>query len=116
MFFRNGKKSEKDVSINEPIETDKNGNSLVLMDIMSTGEDITESIDLKIKTEKLKKYINEDLSKREQTIIKLRYGLFNEKQLTQREIAKKLNISRSYVSRIEKKVVNILRKKFKKDI
>ena len=113
MFFRNGKKSEKDISINEPLETDKNGNSLVLMDIMSTGEDITEQIDLKIKTEKLKKYINEDLSKREQTIIKLRYGLFNEKQLTQREIAKKLNISRSYVSRIEKKVVSILRKKFK---
>ena len=83
---------------------------------LEKGEDITESIDLKIKTEKLKKYINEDLSKREQTIIKLRYGLFNEKQLTQREIAKKLNISRSYVSRIEKKVVNILRKKFKKDI
>ena len=115
MFFRNGKKSEKDVSINEPIETDKNGNSLVLIDIMSTGEDITERIDLKIKTEKLKKYINEDLSKREQTIIKLRYGLFGEKTLTQREIAKKLNISRSYVSRIEKKIVSTLRKKFKKD-
>ena len=51
MFFRNGKKSEKDISINEPLETDKNGNSLVLMDIMSTGEDITEQIDLKIKTD-----------------------------------------------------------------
>ena len=115
MFFRNGKKSEKDISINEPIETDKNGNALILMDIMSTGEDIAESIDLKIKTEKLKKYIDETLSSREQIIIKLRYGLFGEKALTQREIAKKLNISRSYVSRIEKKVVGILRKKFRKE-
>lgn len=115
MFFRNGKKSEKDVSINEPIETDKNGNALILMDIMSTGEDIAESVDLKIKSEKLKKYIEGSLTKREQSIIALRYGLFGKKALTQREIAKKLDISRSYVSRIEKKAINILRKKFKKN-
>lgn len=116
MFFRNTKKSEKDISINEPIETDKNGNTLVLMDIMSEQEDIAGNVDIKIKTEKLKKYINEVLTAREQTIINLRYGLDGKKNYTQREIAQKLNISRSYVSRIEKKAVSALRKKFKKDI
>ncbi len=115
MFFRNSKKSEKDVSINEPIDTDKNGNALILMDIMSTQEDITEGIDIKMKSEKLKEYIEKLLSPREQIIINLRYGLKGEKVLTQREIAKKLNISRSYVSRIEKKAVTTLRKKFKKN-
>lgn len=116
MFFRNAKKSEKDISINEPIETDKNGNTLILMDIMSAPEDIAGNVDIKIKTEKLKKYIREILTPREQTIINLRYGLEGQKNYTQREIAKKLNISRSYVSRIEKKAVSTLRKKFKKDI
>ena len=116
MFFRNAKKSEKDISINEPIETDKNGNTLVLMDMMSAQEDIAGNVDIKIKTEKLKKYISEILTPREQTIINLRYGLEGQKNYTQREIAKKLNISRSYVSRIEKKAVSALRKKFKKDI
>lgn len=116
MFFRNAKKSEKDVSINEPIETDKNGNTLVLMDIMSSQEDIAGDVDVKIKTEKLKKYIKEILTPREQTIINLRYGLEGQRNYTQREIAKKLNISRSYVSRIEKKAVSTLRKKFKKDV
>ncbi len=115
MFFRNSKKSEKDVSINEPIDTDKNGNTLILMDIMSTNEDITDNIDIKIKAEKLNGYIKENLTPREQTIINLRYGLNGEKVYTQREIAKKLDISRSYVSRIEKKAVTILRRKFKKN-
>ena len=114
MFFRNSKKSSQDVSLNEPIDTDKDGNALVLMDIMSEGDSIVENLDIKIKSEKLYKYIEEILSDRDQMIIKLRYGLNGTIPLTQREVAEKLGISRSYVSRIEKKALLLLRKKFDK--
>lgn len=114
MFFRNSKKSSQDVSLNEPIDTDKDGNALVLMDIMSEGDSIVENLDIKIKSEKLYKYIEEILSDRDQMIIKLRYGLNGIIPLTQREVAEKLGISRSYVSRIEKKALLLLRKKFDK--
>ena len=114
MFFRNAKKSSQDVSLNEPIDTDKDGNALVLMDIMSEGDSIVENLDIKIKSEKLYKYIEEILSDRDQMIIKLRYGLNGTIPLTQREVAEKLGISRSYVSRIEKKALLLLRKKFDK--
>lgn len=112
MFFRNGKKTAQDVSMNEPIDTDKEGNALTLMDVMATEDSIVEDLDIKIKSEKLKKYIVEVLSPRERLIIELRYGLNGKLPLTQREVASKLNISRSYVSRIEKKALGLLKKRF----
>lgn len=112
MFFRNGKKSFQDVSMNEPIDTDKDGNALTLMDTMSTEDSIIDDLDIKFKSEKLKKYMSLVLSERENEIIKLRYGLYGLKPLTQREVAEKMNISRSYVSRIEKKALHVLKKQF----
>ena len=75
MFFRNGKKSAQDVSMNEPIDTDKEGNTLTLMDVMSTEDNIVDNLDIKIKSEQLKKYLVEVLTPRERIIIELRYGL-----------------------------------------
>lgn len=98
MFFRSSKKSAQDISINEPIDTDKDGNALTLMDIMATEDNILENLDCKIKSEKLRYYLLEVLSPRERKIIELRYGLAGHNPLTQREVAKKLDISRSYVS------------------
>lgn len=115
MFFRNGKKSSLDISINEPIDTDKDGSALTLIDIMSTEDSILDQIDIKIKSEKLHKYISEILSPREQLIIELRYGLNGNQPITQREVASRMKISRSYVSRIEKKALLELRKKFERN-
>ena len=98
MFFRNSKKSAQDVSMNEPIDTDKDGNALVLMDVMSVEDCIIDELDTKIKSEKLLSYMDEVLSDREKRVILLRYGLDGNQQLAQREVAKILGISRSYVS------------------
>lgn len=114
MFFRNSKKTAQDVSLSEAIDTDKDGNPLTLMDVMSVEDNIVDSLDLKINSEKLKQYLREVLDDREQTVIILRYGLNGVAPLTQREVAKKLNISRSYVSRIEKKALLLLKKRFDK--
>ncbi len=114
MFFRSGKKSAQDISMNEPIDMDKDGNALTLMDLMATEDNIVEELDCKIKSEQLKKYILESLSLRERMIIELRYGLDGTAPLAQREVAAKLGISRSYVSRIEKKAVEKLRRRFDK--
>lgn len=112
MHFRNNKKSSQDISLNEAIDIDKDGNPLTLMDIMTGDDNLFENVDIKINSEKLSQYINSSLSEREKTIIILRYGLGGKQPLTQREVAKKLNISRSYVSRIEKKALETLRKKY----
>ncbi|MFU0831660.1 MAG: RNA polymerase sigma-28 factor [Oscillospiraceae bacterium] len=114
MHFRSTKKSAQDVSINEPIDIDKDGNTLTLMDVMATEDNIIDDLDYKMKTEQLKKYIDSVLSPRERTIIRLRYGLDGTDPLTQREVAQKLGISRSYVSRIEKKSLSALHKRFSK--
>ena len=105
MYFRSLKKTAQDVSINEPIETDKEGNNLSLMDVIADDKNILDEIDLRIKTEKLQKYIKETLTSRERLIICLRFGLIGGSEKTQREVAKQLGISRSYVSRIEKKAL-----------
>lgn len=94
MFFRNSKKSAQDVSMNEPIDTDKDGNALVLMDVMSVEDCIIDELDTKIKSEKLLSYMDEVLSDREKRVILLRYGLDGNQQLAQREVAKILGISR----------------------
>lgn len=114
MYFRNLKKTAGDVYINDPIDTDKDGNALTLMDIFAEDDCIVDDLDLKFKTQQLHKYIQNALSPREQKIILLRYGIGGQKPLTQREVALKLNISRSYVSRIEKKALEKLRLKFER--
>lgn len=116
MHFRNLKKTAQDVSLNESIDSDKDGNPLTLMDVMSVEDNIVDKLDLKINSEKLKDYLAEVLDPREQTVIILRYGLNGYEELTQREVAQKLNISRSYVSRIEKKALVSLRKRFDKTV
>lgn len=114
MHFRNGKKSALDMSLDDTIDSDSDGNKLTLMDIMSVEDDFVDNLDIKLKSEKLQKYISETLTPREKLVITLRYGLNGQEPLTQREIAKKLNISRSYVSRIEKKALEDLKKRFDK--
>ena len=94
------------------MDTDREGNSLTLMDIMSEEVDMVGQIDLQLKSAQLRQYINSFLDGREREIIALRYGLGGKKPLTQREVAKRLGISRSYVSRIEKKAVEVLRQQF----
>lgn len=112
MHFRNNKKYAQDVYISDPIDTDKNGNALTLIDIIADEGNIEEEIDTKIKLQKLRSLLNGTLDERESKIINMRYGLGGEQELTQREIAKKLGISRSYVSRIETAALEKLRKKF----
>ena len=115
MYFRSQKKSSQDISINEPIDSDSEGNPLTLMDIVSVEDTIADDISDKIEFTKLYKFIEELDDEREKEIIILRYGLYGVPPLTQNQIAKKLGISRSYVSRIEKRVIEKLRKKFNKN-
>ena len=110
MLMRSNKKSQGDVSLNDPIGTDKEGNQILLMDIIGTDEeDVIKEIDYKMQVKKLYENIKSSLDDREREIIRMRYGLDNGTEMTQREIAKILGISRSYVSRIEKKAVSKLR-------
>lgn len=112
MYFRSARKTAQDLSINEPIDTDKDGNVLSLLDTLSSTENIAENLDRKLEIEKMQRSILEDLTERERTIILLRYGLLPEsKPLPQREVAERLHISRSYISRIEKKALQILRRR-----
>ena len=112
MYFRAQKKLQNEVSINDTIDIDKDGNPLTYMDIISVDEDIAEEIDLKIHIERLKASLDATLDEREKEIIVLRYGLKGYEPLTQREVAAYLKISRSYVSRIEKKALTKLRESF----
>lgn len=112
MFFRSQKKQVYESSLNDAVETDKDGNPLTYMDIISTDDDIVDKIDLKIKYEKLIEGIETLLTPTEKQIIVLRYGLGFTKPITQREVAEKLDISRSYVSRLESKAIEKLRKMF----
>lgn len=111
MHFRSLKKTQGEMFISDPIDTDEDGNSISYMDIVCSEDDFAENVDLKINTQKLYNFIDK-LDEREKLIITLRYGLYNTKPLTQNEVAKKLGISRSYVSRIEKKVLETLKQKF----
>ena len=111
MYFRNVKKSAQDVSISDTIDTDRDGNSLTYMDIMADEDTLFEDIDLKLRTTNLYKAVEKALLPREREIVTLRYGLYGRKPLTQRETADKLGISRSYVSRIEKKALETLKSK-----
>ena len=113
MYFRVRRKTAGDVSLEAPIDTDRDGNSLTLMELMSDEEDIIGRLDLTLKAEKLRRIFG-ILEPREQQVLRLRYGLNNRQPLTQREVAKKLGISRSYVSRIEKHAIEKLRAQFER--
>ena len=115
MYFRNIKKTAQDVYISDPIDSDGEGNAITFSDIISEEFDVIETLDNENQIKKLKEYINTELSNREREIIELRYGLNCKKPLTQREIAYILDISRSYVSRIEKKALDKLKSKFDKE-
>ena len=112
MHFRTLKKSAGDIYFDEPIDTDKDGNQLTLMDIISEDIEIIDKIDISIKSGQLYSFLPICLDEREREIITLRYGLYGETPLTQREIANKFGISRSYVSRIEKKALEKLKECF----
>lgn len=114
MYFRSQKKSAQDISMNEPIDTDSEGNPLTLSEIIYTDDTIADDLDTKIKIEKLRTHIRSMPNTREKEIIIRRYGLDGNAPETQREIAKRLQISRSYVSRIEKRALTQLRKQFDK--
>ena len=115
MNYRNNKKNNKNVSINEAIGFDKDGNEITLLDILKTPDpDFAMNIHKNNNIKLLKKYFNV-LNEREKNIIIKRYGLNNQDEITQKEIAKELNISRSYVSRIEKRALTKMLREFIKN-
>lgn len=112
MHFRNLKKSSQNVSLEDAVDIDKDGNTLKLMDLLSIDDDFADNLDKKLNLQKINKYLTETLNKRELQIINLRYGLNGSKPLTQREVSSIMNISRSYVSRIEKKALEKLKARY----
>lgn len=114
MFFRAQKKTNQDMYMSDPIDVDKDGNPLTLIDIISDGKDLSEDLETKIKSEKILQAIRDMTNLRDKEIIIMRYGLNNKKPLTQQEVADRLKISRSYVSRIEKKTLEKLKAGFDK--
>ena len=111
MYYRSKKKTKSDVSLFEPIGTDKEGNQIQLMDVIENDDiDVSNNILKNESIDKLNKYIKEVLSEREYYILVQRYGLLGHEEMTQRQIAKILGISRSYVSRIEKRALDKLKK------
>ena len=110
MYLRSRKKVSREISLYEPIGTDREGDEINLYDIIETDEeDVPERIYLKENIQKLYEKVEHELSARERLVLKMRYGLYNGEQYTQREIARQMGISRSYVSRIEKSAVEKLR-------
>lgn len=115
MYFRSNKKNNSNISLDDPIGYDKEGNDITILDILKTPKpDYVEEIDTKDNVELLKKYLN-ILTPREKEIIKRRYGFDDLDEQTQKEIAEYLNISRSYVSRIEKRAITKILREFMKN-
>ena len=113
MHFRSQKKLSCEVSLSETIDTDRDGNPLTYQDIVCCEDTIAEDIDRRLHASKALRLVNERLDERERRIIVLRYGLDNRPAMTQRDVAKQLGISRSYVSRIEKAALEKLADGFK---
>lgn len=112
MYLRSSKKLQNEVSIDDSIGSDKEGNTISLIDILENDEPaVVDKVDLRIKTGDLYEKMRECLTEREKLIIILRYGLSDKGEKTQKEVASMLNISRSYVSRIEKKAIDKLKDK-----
>ena len=119
MHFRKMKHKQTELYISEPIESDAEGNALTIEDIISSDINVEQLAELKIDSEKLYRFIAEELDEREREIICKRYGVADEngqvcRPMTQREIAKQLGISRSFISRIEKKALEKLRGRFER--
>ena len=113
MYLRAKKKSSREISLYEPIGTDREGNEIQLFDVIETDEeDAHRKMELKEDIQTLYQRVESELSPRERMVLKMRYGLYNEDDYTQREIARQLGISRSYVSRIEKSAIEKLREYF----
>ena len=113
MYLRSKKKTNKEVSLYEPLGVDKEGNEIQLYDIIETNEDdASDRIVLKQNIQKLYEELESLLTPRERLVLKMRYGLYNGEEYTQREVARQLGISRSYVSRIEKSAIQKLRSSF----
>ena len=110
MYFRAQRKTSGEVHLGDAIEMDKDGNPLTLQDVIRDERDMEQELEQKIRWEKVRRYIEAMPEGREREILVLRYGLDNQKPLTQREVAQRLNISRSYVSRIEKSVLAAIRR------
>lgn len=112
MYYRAKRKSAGDVYFDEPLEYDKDGNALTLMDLVRDEGNLIEEVELSMQVQQLYEYLQTKLSKREWIVISRRYGLYGRKSETQQEVAKALGISRSYVSRIEKRALTLLRKAY----
>lgn len=113
MMLRSKKKTSREISLYEPIGTDKEGNEISLLDVIEQQQfDVIEQMELGENIRRMYTFFKEKLSEREKTIIYLRYGIFNGEEMTQYEIGKLLGISRSYVSRIEKKALGKMRQGF----
>ncbi len=115
MYFRALKKTQGDISLSDSIDNDADGNSLLLMDVLADEEDMTERVSSLELCGHLNEYIDDSLDPREAEIIRLRYGLGGGSPLTQRETAQKCDISRSYVSRLEKRALEKLRRKMEEE-
>ena len=115
MLLRASKKYKNDVLLSDPVGVDKDGNELTLIDLLAEKDDaVLESVDRSIRRDKLLKFLKDTLSEREYTVLILRYGLKDDVYYAQREVAKFLKISRSYISRIEKKAIEKLKRAVKK--
>ena len=115
MYFRSRKKTSREVSLYEPIGTDKEGNQIKLLDIVeSDAPELSDAVEMRKNVAKLYRLVPQILTERERYIICRRYGLYNCRPLTQREISEVLGISRSYVSRIEKRALKKLKSELMK--
>ena len=109
MYFRSQRKLNNEISINETIDVDRDGNPLTYIDVISSDETVAEDLDRRMQTEKMMRMLGIVLCERERQIIVMRYGLFGQQAHTQKQIADTLGISRSYVSRIEKSALEKLK-------
>jgi RNA polymerase sporulation-specific sigma factor len=113
MTIRSDRKAKSEISLQDPIGVDKEGNEISLLDVLGTDPNsVIDEVELKLEIRKLYKKMQSVLKKREKMVLEMRYGLINGKNKTQREIAQMLGISRSYVSRIEKRAIMKLSKEF----
>ena len=115
MYFRSQRKTAGDVSLSDYIETGKDGNAISLMDVVCTDEDLFDDLDTRQTYRRLHRLLRSELTARERRVLALRYGLSGQPPMTQRQTADLCGISRSYVSRIEKKALQKLREAFRRD-
>jgi len=113
MHFRAAKKIEREVSLSEPIDTDGEGRPLTLMDVLAEEDTLPQDLERRLDLQVLRRYVDECLDPRQREIISMRYGLEGE-PLTQWQVAEKLGISRSYVSRLETRALNSLRRRYER--